>query len=111
VVIDAVIRLLPGVLGCAESATNDTFCRGLLKHPQYTRPRDFEGHAVPDELISGDHAAIEDWRLVAAVRQTLSRRPEMLRDVRFTPAEVKLLKKNGLWHEVAALLHPERVTA
>lgn len=108
VVIDAVVRLLPGVLGCADSADNDTFCKGLLKHPQYTRPRDFEGHTVPDELLSGDHAAIRAWRLVASVRQTLERRPELLRNMTFTAAEEKLLRRKGLWAAIARLIDSER---
>ena len=96
VVLDAVTRLLPGVLGCEDSASRDTFSRGLLKNPQYTRPRVFEGHEVPEVLLSGDHAAVEEWRLAAAVRLTAERRPELLSRVRFSDAESKMLKKHGL---------------
>jgi len=96
VLIDSVTRLLPGVLGCGDSAENDTFSRGLLKNPQYTRPRDFEGHAVPDVLLRGDHAAIEEWRLVEAVRQTLLRRPDLLTKAVFNKNELKILEKNSL---------------
>jgi len=96
VLIDSVTRLLPGVLGCGDSAENDTFSRGLLKNPQYTRPRDFEGHTVPDVLLSGDHAAIEEWRLVTAVRQTLARRPDLLAKAVFNKNELKILEKNSL---------------
>ena len=96
VLVDSITRLLPGVLGCADSATNDTFSRGGLKHPQYTRPRVFEGDEVPEVLCSGDHAAISEWRFVAAMRQTLARRPELLTAMTFSRAEEKLLKKHGL---------------
>jgi len=103
VVIDSVTRLLPGVLGCAESASQDTFSRGLLKHPQYTRPREFQELAVPEVLLSGDHAAIGQWRLVASVQQTLDRRPDLLAGVRFSKAEEKILRKHGLLGRVKAL--------
>jgi len=100
VVVDAVTRLLPGVLGCSRSASCDTFSRGLLKHPQYTRPRDFDGNTVPEVLLSGDHDAIRDWRFLASVRRTLARRPELLARVEFEPREKKLLAREGLWREV-----------
>jgi tRNA (guanine37-N1)-methyltransferase len=96
VLVDSIIRLLPGVLGCADSAANDTFSRGGLKYPQYTRPRVFEGDEVPEVLCSGDHAAVSEWRLLAAVRQTLNRRPELLATMAFNSQEEKLLKKHGL---------------
>ncbi len=100
VLVDAVTRLVPGVLGCGDSAACDTFSRGLLKHPQYTRPREFEGEAVPDVLLSGDHDAIRDWRLVASVRRTLSRRPGLLVGAGFDEREIKILQREGLWPEV-----------
>jgi len=99
VLLDSVIRLLPGVLGCGDSAENDTFSRGSrggLKYPQYTRPRIFAGREVPDVLLSGDHAAIERWRFLAAVRRTISRRPELVAAMELTPAELKLLRENGI---------------
>lgn len=96
VVIDSVTRLLPGVLGCADSAECDTFSRGLLKYPQYTRPRCFEGAEVPEVLLSGDHQTIAEWRLVESVRRTLARRPELLRQVRFSEQELKVLAANAL---------------
>ena len=108
VVLDAVIRLLPGVLGCADSATCDTFSRGLLKHGQYTRPRVFEGEAVPEVLLSGDHAAIAAHRFLESVRLTLARRPELLAGVRFTPAETKLLKRAGLQCQIEASSRDDR---
>jgi tRNA (guanine37-N1)-methyltransferase len=100
VLVDAVTRLQPGVLGCADSAGQDTFSRGMLKHPQYTRPREFRNLEVPEVLLSGDHAAVRAWRLVAAVRQTIAKRPELLAEVDFAPAEKKILIKAGLWAEV-----------
>ncbi len=100
VIVDAVTRLLPGVLGCAASAENDTFSRNLLKHPQYTRPREFEGDAVPEYLLSGDHLRIERHRFLASVQRTLDRRPELIARERFSKAEITLLKKNGLYDQV-----------
>lgn len=99
VLLDSVIRLLPGVLGCGDSAENDTFSpgsRGCLKYPQYTRPRVFAGMEVPQVLLSGDHGAVARWRLLEAVRRTMERRPELLAAVRFSPEERKLLSRHGL---------------
>jgi tRNA (guanine37-N1)-methyltransferase len=78
VVVDAVARLLPGVLGCSGSAESDSFSDGLLEYPQYTRPADFEGQFVPDVLLSGHHAAIDVWRRHEQLRRTLDRRPDLL---------------------------------
>jgi len=100
VLIDSITRLLPGVLGCEDSAGNDTFSRGLLKNPQFTRPREFQGYAVPEVLLSGDHAAIAEWRLVASVRQTLEKRPELLAKAVFNKEELRILKKNRLLETV-----------
>lgn len=100
VIVDSVVRMLPGVLGCSDSAANDTFSHGRLKHPQYTRPRKFEGLEVPEILLSGDHAAVAEWRLLASVSQTLVRRPDLLEPARFSKEERRLLQKRGLWSEV-----------
>lgn len=81
-VIDAVVRLMPGVLGHAESAAQDSFADGLLDCPHYTRPEEFEGMKVPDVLLSGDHAAIERWRREQALRRTGERRPDLLEALR-----------------------------
>jgi tRNA (guanine37-N1)-methyltransferase len=78
VVLDAVARLLPGVLGNEASAPDDSFATGLLEHPQYTRPWTFRGADVPDVLGSGDHAAIRRWRREQMLRTTLARRPDLL---------------------------------
>ena len=100
VLVDSITRLQPGVLGCSDSAEHDSFSRGMLKHSQYTRPRDFKGMAVPEELLSGDHEAIRKWRLVAAVKQTLAKRPELLAAVSFTVEEKKVLVAAGIWRDV-----------
>lgn len=96
VLIDSITRLLPGVLGCAESAMRDTFSRKLLKHPQYTRPQEFNGRQVPIELISGNHAAIKTYRFIASVKRTLKRRPDLIREETFSDDEIVLLKKHNL---------------
>jgi tRNA (guanine37-N1)-methyltransferase len=96
VLIDSVTRLLPGVLGCEDSAEKDTFSRGLLKNPQYTRPREYKGYTVPEVLLSGDHAAIAEWRLVTSVKQTLEKRPELLARTVFNKEELQILEKNSL---------------
>jgi len=80
VLIDAVIRLLPGAIGDAESALDDSFQNGLLDCAWYTRPREFEGLSVPDDLLSGDHARIAAWRRESALLRTRSRRPDLLKD-------------------------------
>ena len=79
VIIDAVARMLPDVLGSAESAETDSFFDGMLGYPQYTRPRDFEGKLVPDVLLSGNHAAIKKWREEQALNLTRTRRPDLIR--------------------------------
>ncbi len=101
-VVDSVTRILPGVLGCEASATADTFSRPLLKHPQYTRPRLFEGMAVPEELLSGNHEKIEEFRFIASVRRTLERRPELLRQASFDRREKKWLSRHHLLEKVTA---------
>ncbi len=78
VLIDAVVRLLPGALGDEESTTEESFSAGLLEYPHYTRPREFRGMGVPDVLLNGDHARIEQWRRQEAVRRTRERRPDLL---------------------------------
>jgi len=80
VVIDAVVRLLPGALGDEQSATEESFSSGLLEYPHYTRPREFRGMAVPEVLLSGDHAKIEQWRRAEALKRTLQRRPDLLKE-------------------------------
>jgi tRNA (guanine37-N1)-methyltransferase len=76
--LDAVVRILPGVMGNASSGLNESFEHGLLEHPHYTRPQVFEGREIPAVLTSGNHAAIEKWRLEQALRLTQERRPDLL---------------------------------
>jgi tRNA (guanine37-N1)-methyltransferase len=77
VVVDAVVRLLPGALGSPESAVHESHARGWLEYPQYTRPAEFRGWRVPDVLLSGNHAAIERWRREQALQRTRQRRPDL----------------------------------
>jgi len=102
VIVDSVTRVLPGVLGCSDSAEKDTFSRKLLKHPQYTRPRTFEGVEIPQILLSGDHARIEQYRFLESVRRTLAHRPDLIAEEygSFSKAEVKLLKKHQLFDQI-----------
>ena len=90
---DAVLRLIPGVLGDADSAGQDSFANGLLDCPHYTRPIEFQGMSVPAVLRSGNHALIAEWRLEQALRRTLQRRPDLLAGRALTPEESRLLQK------------------
>ncbi|MBV8662075.1 MAG: tRNA (guanosine(37)-N1)-methyltransferase TrmD, partial [Hyphomicrobiales bacterium] len=78
-VLDACVRLIPGVMGKVESGEQESFETGLLEYPHYTRPREWEGRAIPDVLLSGDHKAIEKWRRQEAERITSERRPDLAR--------------------------------
>ena len=89
VVADAVTRLLPGVGGDVAAAARDSFARGLLEHPQYTRPEVFRGAAVPEVLRSGDHGRIARWRTVMSLWRTWQRRPDLLETADLTPEEQK----------------------
>jgi tRNA (guanine37-N1)-methyltransferase len=90
-VIDAVVRLLPGVLGDDESAMQDSFMDGLLDHPHYTRPEEVEGKRVPEVLMSGDHAAIARWREKQALGRSLLRRPDLLEELDLNDGQRTLL--------------------
>jgi len=100
VVVDSVTRLLPGVLGCQDSVEKDTFSRNLFKHAQYTRPRNFNGVDVPEELLSGNHQKIDEYRLIDSVTRTLRKRPELLKNETFSRTERKLLKSHGLLTQI-----------
>jgi len=89
VVADAVTRLLPGVLGDEDAPARDSFARGLLEHPQYTRPEVFRGAAVPEVLRSGDHGRIARWRTLMSLWRTWQRRPDLLETADLTPEEQK----------------------
>jgi tRNA (guanine37-N1)-methyltransferase len=91
VVVDAVTRLIPGALGCNESAERESFADGLLDYPHYTRPAEYRGLKVPDVLIGGHHGEIEKWRRRKAMEKTLSRRPDLLERRALSEDERRLL--------------------
>jgi tRNA (guanine37-N1)-methyltransferase len=91
IVIDALTRLVPGALGDADSATQDSFAAGLLDWPHYTRPEEIEGRRVPEVLVNGNHAAIARWRLKQALGRTWRRRPELLARLELTSEQRALL--------------------
>ncbi len=93
VVIDAVLRLLPGVLGSEASPLDDSHASGLLEYPQYTRPTVYQGWPVPEILLSGDHARIAKWRREQAIRRTLQRRPELLEKAELLTPEKQMVEK------------------
>jgi tRNA (guanine37-N1)-methyltransferase len=93
VVIDATLRLIPGVVGNYSSVESDSFSNGLLDYPHYTRPQEYRGMRVPDVLLSGDHERIRKWRRQQALLQTLKRRPELLKNVELTKEDMEFLKK------------------
>ncbi|QSO49538.1 tRNA (guanosine(37)-N1)-methyltransferase TrmD [Alicyclobacillus mengziensis] len=92
-IMDAVIRLLPGTLGNAESHVDDSFSTGLLEYPQYTRPASYRGHEVPAVLLSGDHAKVDAWRRAHALYRTFMRRPDLLDDATLTEADHRLIER------------------
>jgi tRNA (guanine37-N1)-methyltransferase len=96
VVIEAVARLVPGVMGNEASAGEESFAAGLLEYPQYTRPAVFRGHEVPEVLRGGDHGRIARWRRAEALARTLARRPDLLRGRELTTDERALLAEFGL---------------
>lgn len=92
-VIDSVVRLLPGVLGNADSPVRDSFSTGLLEHPQYTRPAEFRGWKVPEVLTSGNHARVDKWREEQTLKRTLERRPDLLEKINLTDPQKKMLNE------------------
>jgi tRNA (guanine37-N1)-methyltransferase len=93
VMADAIARLVPGVVGDEDSVTRDSFTRGLLDFPQYTRPAVFAGHEVPAVLMSGHHAEIAKWRRREALARTLERRPDLLETAALDPDDRAMLKE------------------
>lgn len=91
-VIDSVVRLIPEVLGNEASAVEDSFSTGLLEHPHYTRPADFRGMKVPDVLLEGNHAKIDEWRKKESLRRTWKRRPDLLKKTQLSEADQQLLE-------------------
>ena len=98
VIIDSVVRLIPGILGNQESYQYDSFSDGLLEYPQYTRPANFRGLKVPDVLLSGDHKKIETWRRHESLRRTLNRRPDLLEHADLTEEDLEFLQSLGWQH-------------
>jgi tRNA (guanine37-N1)-methyltransferase len=95
IIIDAVTRLIPGILGGEDSAEKDSFENGLLEHAHFTRPRVFEGDEVPEVLLSGNHSEIENWRLESSLMRTLMKRPDLLKKKPLSSREIEILKKWG----------------
>ncbi|MBI2836241.1 MAG: tRNA (guanosine(37)-N1)-methyltransferase TrmD [Chloroflexi bacterium] len=93
VVADAVVRLVPGVLGSEISAIDDSYATGLLEYPQYTRPADYRGWAVPEVLLSGNHAEIARWRREQALLRTMKRRPDLIDKANLSEQDKRLLSK------------------
>ena len=91
VVVDSVVRLIPGVLGSAESLAEESISWGLLEYPQYTRPPDFRDWTVPEVLLSGNHQEIARWRREQAIRRTFHKRPELLNKANLSPEERRLV--------------------
>src|SRR5262249_50712145 len=98
VVMDAVVRLLPGAVGNQASPGEDSYAAGLLEHPQFTRPEEFRGARVPDVLIGGDHAAIARWRRQESLRTTLARRPDLLARAALSDEDRAFLRQVG-WRD------------
>lgn len=94
-ILEAVSRLIPGVLGNMSSVEEESHVSSLLEYPQYTRPADFRGERVPDVLLSGDHGAIARWRREQAIRRTLARRPELLEEAELSAAERDWVEQRG----------------
>ncbi len=93
VIVDALVRLIPGALGDPKGAANDSHATGLLEYPHYTRPPEFRGYGVPEILLSGNHAKIDEWRRQQAILRTLAARPDMLDSAPLTKADMKFLRK------------------
>jgi tRNA (guanine37-N1)-methyltransferase len=93
ILIDALSRLVPGVLGDPTGAEDDSHASGLLEYPHYTRPPEFRGWKVPEVLLSGDHAKVETWRREQSLRRTLAKRPDMLASANLSEADRRLLEK------------------
>ena len=91
VLIDGITRLLPGVLSSSESYSDESHYRGILEYPQYTRPQNFEGFEVPEVLLSGNHKLIEDYRRREALKNTLLKRPDLLKEEILTSEELDIL--------------------
>ena len=96
VVVDAIVRLIPGVLGSQDSARSDSHSNGLLKYPQYTRPQVYRGWSVPPVLLSGNHGEVAQWRRCQAILRTAKRRPDLLKKANLCDEETKWMLENSL---------------
>ena len=105
VTIEAVTRMIPGTLGGEDAAEKDSFADNLLEHAHYTKPRAFEGEAVPDVLLSGNHKAIDAWRQESSLIRTLLKRKDLLRDRTLSREEIKILKKWCL--DIEKIIHTQ----
>ena len=92
-IVDAIVRLLPGVLGDSMSAVDDSFATGLLEGPTYTRPAEYRGESVPKVLLSGDHGAVDRWRRQQSLKRTYERRPDLLNTANLTEEDHAYLQK------------------
>lgn len=95
VVVDAIVRLLPGAIGAEGGAAGDSHATGLLEYPQYTRPADFQGMPVPEVLLSGNHQEVARWRRQQSLKRTLDRRPDLLASADLTDADRKFLEEQA----------------
>lgn len=107
-IIDAIVRLVPGILKNEESYKDDSFYNGLLEYPQYTRPIDYEGDKVPDVLISGHHENIRKWRRLQSLLITKERRKDLFDEVELTKEDKKLLKEHYSVHKAQCTVHSEK---
>jgi tRNA (guanine37-N1)-methyltransferase len=105
VVVDAVVRLIPGVLGSQDSASSDSYSNGLLEYPQYTRPQVYRGWSVPAVLLSGDHGEIAQWRRHQAILRTAKRRPDLLKEDNLCDEERKWMSENLLNPKSTPIFH------
>lgn len=92
VIVDAIARLIPGVLGNDESASTDSFSEGLLEYPHYTRPADYRGWQVPEVLLSGNHREIQEWRRRESIRRTLLKRPDLLKKADLSGKDMEIME-------------------
>ena len=107
IIMDALTRLIPGVLGDKESAEKETFSDNVLKHGQYTRPSSFEGQDVPGVLLSGNHQEIDKWRLEASLIRTFLKRPDLLENRALSKEEINILKKWCI--DIEKIIHSQSI--
>lgn len=106
-IIDAVSRLVPGVLGKEESFADESFSDGLLEYPQYTRPPVFLGREVPEVLLSGHHGKVDQWRREQSLLRTAKKRPELLEKAELSKKDIRFLQEQGIWSHKASQQDPK----